>query len=73
VVGPVRWDAPAQVSGSLQVPFNAILGRRYAIESAAVPQGPFTPQTEVVGQVGGTFLADPIGGEGRFYRVRPMP
>jgi hypothetical protein len=73
VVGPVRWDAPTQVSGSVQLPFNAIVGRRYAVESAAVVQGPYALQTEVVGQVGGTFVADPIGGEGRFYRVRPMP
>lgn len=73
VVGPVRWDAPTQVSGSVQLPFNAIVGRRYAVESAAVVQGPYALQTEVVGQAGGTFVADPIGGEGRFYRVRPMP
>ncbi len=73
VVGPVRWDAPTQVSGSVQLPFNAIVGRRYAVESAAAAQGPYAPQTEVVGQVGGTFVADLIRGEGRFYRVRPMP
>ena len=73
VVGPVRWDTPTQVAGSVQLPFNAIVGRRYAVESAAVVQGPYALQTEVVGQAGGTFVADPIGGEGRFYRVRPMP
>jgi len=72
-VGPVRWDTPTQVAGSVQLPFNAIVGRRYAVESAAVVQGPYALQTEVVGQAGGTFVADPIGGEGRFYRVRPMP
>jgi hypothetical protein len=73
VVGPVRWDTPTQVAGSVQLPFSAIVGRRYAVESAAVVQGPYALQTEVVGQAGGTFVADPIGGEGRFYRVRPMP
>lgn len=73
VAGPVVWDPPILVSDSLRLSFNGLTGRRYAIESAAAMPGPFSVQAEMMSQLGGTVLFDPIGGSGRVYRVRPLP
>ena len=72
VAGPVVWDQPTLVSDSLRLSFNGLTGRRYAIESAAMP-GPFATQAEMMSQAGGTVLFDPIVDSGRVYRVRPLP
>ena len=72
VAGPVVWDQPTLVLDSLRLSFNGLTGRRYAIESAAMP-GPFATQAEMMSQAGGTVLFDPIVGSGRVYRVRPLP
>jgi hypothetical protein len=73
VAGPVVWDSPALVSDSLRLSFNGLSGRRYAIESAAAMPGPFSVHVEMMSQLGGTVLFDPIVGSGRVYRVRPLP
>jgi hypothetical protein len=73
VAGPVVWDSPTLVSDSLRLSFNGLTGRRYAIESAAAMPGPFSVQVEMMSQLGGTVLFDPIVGSGRVYRVRPLP
>ncbi len=73
VAGPLVWDRPTQVSDSLRLSFNGLTGRRYAIESAAAMPGPFVTQAEMMSQLGGTVLFDPIVGSGRVYRVRPLP
>ena len=73
VAGPVVWDSPTLVSDSLRLSFNGLSGRRYAIESAAAMPGPFSVQVEMMSQLGGTVLFDPIVGSGRVYRVRPLP
>lgn len=73
VAGPVVWDKPTLVSDSLRLSFNGLTGRRYAIESAAAMPGPFVTQAEMMGQLGGTVLFDPIVGSGRVYRARPLP
>ena len=72
VAGPVVWDQPTLVLDSLRLSFNGLTGRRYAIESAAMP-GPFATQAEMMSQAGGTVLFDPIVDSGRVYRVRPLP
>ena len=72
VAGPVVWDQPTLVSDSLRLSFNGLTGRRYAIESAAMP-GPFATQAVMMSQAGGTVLFDPIVDSGRVYRVRPLP
>jgi len=73
VAGPVVWDSPTLVSDSLRLSFNGLSGRRYAIESAAAMPGPFSVHVEMMSQLGGTVLFDPIVGSGRVYRVRPLP
>lgn len=73
VAGPVVWDKPTRVSDSLRLSFNGLTGRRYAIESAPALPGPFSLQAEMMSQLGGTVLFDPIVGSGRVYRVRPLP
>ena len=73
VAGPVVWDSPTLVSDSLRLSFNGLSGRRYAIESAAAMPGPFSVHVEMMSQLGGTVLFDPIFGSGRVYRVRPLP
>jgi len=73
VAGPVVWDSPTLVSDSLRLSFNGLSGRRYAIESAAAMPGPFSVYVEMMSQLGGTVLFDPIVGSGRVYRVRPLP
>ena len=73
VAGPLVWDPPTLVSDSLRLSFNGLTGRRYAIESAAAMPGPFSVQAEMMSQLGGTVLFDPIVGSGRVYRVRPLP
>ena len=73
VVGALRWGLPSVVSGSLRMPFNAISGRRYAIEAAFSPGSPYLFIGEVTGQPDSTFDLEPINGSGRFYRIRPLP
>jgi hypothetical protein len=73
VAGPVVWDSPTLVSDSLRLSFNGLSGRRYAIESAAAMPGPFSVHVEMMSQLGGTVLFDPIVASGRVYRVRPLP
>jgi hypothetical protein len=73
VAGPVVWDKPAQVSDSLRLSFNGLTGRRYAIESSDAMSGPFVIQAEMMSQLGGTVLFDPMVGSGRVYRLRPLP
>jgi len=73
VAGPVVLDSPTLVSDSLRLSFNGLSGRRYAIESAAAMPGPFSVHVEMMSQLGGTVLFDPIVGSGRVYRVRPLP
>ena len=73
VAGPVVWDQPTLVSDSLRLSFNGLIGRRYAIESAAALPGPFATQAEMMSQAGGAVIFDPIVDSGRVYRVRPLP
>lgn len=73
VVGALRWGLPSVVSGSLRMPFNAISGRRYAVEAATSPSSLYLFIGEVTGQVDSTFDLEPMNGFGRFYRIRPLP
>lgn len=73
VSGPVVWDAPSRVADSIRLSFNGLEGRRYAVDMAPSPQGPFTTLAEMMTQLGGTVVFEPITQPGRFYRVRPLP
>ena len=73
VASPLAWDLPTRVSDSLRLSFNALEGRRYAVEVSTDPRGAYTTLAEMMSQSGGTVVFDPIEGAGRFYRVRPLP
>jgi hypothetical protein len=61
------------VADSIRLSFNGLEGRRYAVDMAPSPQGPFTTLAEMMTQLGGTVVFEPITQPGRFYRVRPLP
>ena len=73
VVETLRWGLPEAVSGSLRMPFNAISGRRYAVEVATNPSSPYLLIGEVPGQADSSFDLEPMNDSGRFYRIRPLP
>ena len=73
VVEALRWGLPEVVSGSLRMPFNAISGRRYAVEAATAPSLPYLLIGEVPGQADSSFDLEPMNDSERFYRIRPLP
>ena len=60
---------------AVHVRFQGIAGRRYKVQSAAAPAGPWTDRTEITASPNGQVLfSEPPNSEPRFYRlVEPDP